>query len=40
MVPFLEPLLDYYKVGPYVEELGPMDKETTNQIFYKKVDGK
>lgn len=39
MVPFLEPLLHYYKVGPYVEALGPMNKETTNQVFYKKVDG-
>lgn len=39
MVPFLEPLLDYYKIGPYIEEKGPMNKETTNQIFYKKVNG-
>ena len=39
MVSFLEPLLDYYKVGPYIETRGPMNKETTNQIFYKKING-
>lgn len=26
---------DYVKVGPYVKELGPLDKETTNQRLYK-----
>ena len=26
---------DYIKLGPYVEELGGLDKETTNQIMYK-----
>ena len=26
---------DYIKVGPYIEEYGGLDKETTNQIFYK-----
>ena len=39
MVPFLVNLLDYYKVGPYIPERGPLNKETTNQRFYKKVDG-
>lgn len=33
----LEEVLDYYKVGPWIEELGGLDKPTTNQIFYKKV---
>lgn len=28
-------VLDYIKVGPYVDEFGPLDKETTNQRFYK-----
>ena len=27
--------LNYLKVGPYIEELGGLDKETTNQKFYK-----
>ena len=26
---------DYIKVGPYIEECGGLDKETTNQILYK-----
>ncbi|MGM9531189.1 hypothetical protein [Intestinibacter sp.] len=26
---------DYIKLGPYVEELGPLNKPTTNQKFYK-----
>lgn len=26
---------DYVKVGPYVENLGPLDKKTTNQRLYK-----
>lgn len=28
--------LDYYKIGPYIPEYGPMNLKTTNQIFYKK----
>lgn len=28
---------DFIKVGPYIEERGPLNKETTNQIFYKVV---
>lgn len=28
-------LFDYVKVGPYIEEKGPLDKETTNQKLYK-----
>lgn len=26
--------LDYVKVGPYIEELGPLNCETTNQMFF------
>lgn len=26
---------DYIKLGPYIEEFGPLNKETTNQRFYK-----
>lgn len=33
-VDFLK-LLDYIKVGPYIEELGPLKKPTTNQKFIK-----
>lgn len=29
-------LFDYIKVGPYIEHLGPLNKETTNQRLYKK----
>lgn len=27
--------LDFVKVGPYIEELGPLDSPATNQRFYK-----
>lgn len=37
--PVLVDSLDYYKVGPYVKELGPLDSPTTNQRFYEVVDG-
>lgn len=31
---------DFIKIGPYIRELGGLDKEGTNQIFYKiKKDG-
>ena len=36
MNPFLSKILDYYKIGPYIAEKGPLNKKTTNQIFYKK----
>lgn len=26
---------DYIKIGPYIEELGPLKSKTTNQILYK-----
>ena len=28
---------DYIKLGPYKEECGPLNKDTTNQVFYKVV---
>ena len=28
-------LLDYVKIGPYIEELGGLDRPTTNQRFYR-----
>jgi len=33
--------LDYVKVGPYIDEYGPLDSPVTNQRFYriKKADG-
>lgn len=31
---------DYIKLGPYIEELGPLNKPTTNQRLYKVVDKK
>lgn len=33
-------LLDYIKVGPYIEELGGLKSKTTNQRLYKVTDGK
>ena len=35
----LIPYLAYYKVGPYVEHMGGLDKKTTNQKFYKIIKG-
>lgn len=29
--------LDYYKVGPYIEEKGPLNNPNTNQIMIKRV---
>lgn len=31
---------DYLKLGPYIEELGPLNSRTTNQRMYKVVDNK
>lgn len=28
---------DYLKLGPYIEELGPLTSKTTNQRFYKVI---
>ena len=30
---------DFIKLGPYIEELGPLNSRTTNQRFYKVNDG-
>lgn len=30
---------DFIKLGPYIEELGPLNKNTTNQRFYKVLEG-
>mgnify|MGYP003291748389 CR=1 FL=1 len=32
-------VLDYYKIGHYDKNLGPLNKKTTNQIMYKINDG-
>lgn len=32
--------LDFLKLGPYIEELGPLNSKTTNQRFYKVVNNK
>ena len=37
--PFLWENLDYIKLGPYIEECGPLSKETTNQRLYKRTSG-
>jgi anaerobic ribonucleoside-triphosphate reductase activating protein len=29
-------VLDYYKIGSWQEEKGPLNKPSTNQILYKK----
>ena len=31
---------DYIKIGPYIEEYGPLNKNTTNQKFYKIINNK
>lgn len=31
---------DYIKLGPYIEDLGPLNSKTTNQRFYRVEDGK
>lgn len=31
--------LDYLKIGPYIDEFGPLNKKTTNQRLYKRTDG-
>lgn len=33
-------LFDYLKVGPYIPERGPLNKETTNQRLYRMKDGR
>ena len=35
--PFVNPSnLDYYKLGPYLRHLGPLNSPTTNQRLYRK----
>ena len=31
--------LDYYKLGPYLRHLGPLNSPTTNQRLYRKTEG-
>ena len=31
---------DFIKLGPYIEDLGPLNSKTTNQRFYKVEEGK
>lgn len=31
--------MDYIKIGPYDEACGPLNVPTTNQVFYRVVDG-
>lgn len=38
-LPFLH-LIDFLKIGPYDSFYGGLDKETTNQVFYKIENGK
>lgn len=36
MIKEIEPYLDYYKIGPYIEKYGGLESKTTNQRMYKK----
>ena len=36
----IEPFVDYYKIGHYDPELGPLNRKTTNQKFFKKENNK
>ena len=37
--PFIVDCVDYLKLGPYNESAGPLTSKTTNQTFWKVVDG-
>ena len=37
-IPVDMPKIHYVKVGPYIEEFGPINKPTTNQRFYTRGD--
>ena len=39
IAPFILQELDYIKTGPYIESLGGLGSETTNQKFYKLING-
>ena len=32
-------LLDYYKIGPFIPERGPLNSRNTNQVFLRKENG-
>ena len=32
----IEKYVDYYKIGSYIPEFGPLNLKTTNQKFFKK----
>ena len=34
--PGIVDLADYYKIGPYIPERGPLNNPNTNQKFFKK----
>lgn len=36
MCPEIADIADYYKIGPYIPEFGPLNHKTTNQKFFKK----
>ena len=38
--PELVDYMDYYKIGPYIKEFGPLNSPTTNQRFYRIEDSK
>lgn len=38
--PFIWDAFDYVKTGPYIPEKGPLDRPTTNQRLFRRVDGK
>jgi len=40
MDPELIDHVDYYKIGPYIKELGPLGSPTTNQRLYRIEDSK
>lgn len=35
----VEPLLDIYKIGPYIPKFGPLNLKTTNQTYYVRENG-
>jgi anaerobic ribonucleoside-triphosphate reductase activating protein len=39
ILPEYEECFDYIKIGKWKEECGPLNKKTTNQRLYKKIDG-
>ena len=37
--PWIWAHFDYIKVGPYIPKYGPLNKPTTNQVMWKRIDG-